>query len=768
MLNSLLLKCGGVRELSLSSNKISCAKCLPLSEIGAALVSLDLSNNLLEEIPICACGNLRSLNLSSNRIAFDGVIYISKLLLSCPLLTCLNLSHNAIESEGFDLIIYAISQTKNVWDLNLGFNEINAESILSLIVKQDRLRLQHLDISGNHITQDAVFNMLMLLKSIRLSALTLTHLTPIERVNLHADKISVNYQLEAKYLTELDLSHNQYICRTLFQIFNQRSNVRLRKLNLTGCYPLFDEDVGNLGQYIHGNDYLRELILSGVYIFRYLTPVSQPDALLAGPQAPRSAVNQWLQAFLDALSSQNAIAHLDLSDNEISDNCRVLFPALQSCPSLRRLNLSHNNLVERHRLCLTSLIQHTPNLTELDLSRNQIKLNLFLEDLNQEADKIYENQFHTQLEGSRIIRSKLTALNISDCGLNGEDINVLGKYLHYNNSLSSLNFSGHHTLLLHKKAHLTNDKYPIMQLTLEQQVFYSSNYFGELKNLQQSLVKISLKKCIFNRACAQNFLAGLNELGNLVYLKLQSIILNDRTYEGQFFEQVMIAANKLQSLEILLFKNIRPNTLFFNSLKAGLEQFLPSLKTLNFSDNTISRPQLLALGAGLAATRTLKNLYLNNIREEKVLCTPDLSDTAFETEIDTLLDFLEQNCSIRFLSIKNNSVNLSQLSKLTQANKQLQYIVLSNLRYSQEQQSSERPDLVEFASTLRYLDLSCCGPSCQQLILDLLVHFVQRPVFFESLNLKRVRLQDKGARAVAELIQSNKSLVELNLSGNEI
>ncbi|CAG0916955.1 unnamed protein product [Notodromas monacha] len=292
------------------------------------LKSIDLSHNLLEEVPsnllqAAAAGKvLRYLCLKNNRIFQLGP---QPHFQDLEKLVSLDLSHNVIRTVHPAALNIAGSHLQI---LDLSHNAISA---LPASLFQSALQLRVLDLSGNHITQLPV---------------TLFRTTLLEQLNLAGNNFrtvpSVALSNVQHTLTSLDLRKNQiqYVDQTSFA---NTTNLLSLLLGANNIRSLPEGVFSELGNKLLTLDLSHNSIHSAS-VSRAIQPLTR-------------------------------LRSLNLAYARITE-----FPSV--VPTITNLNLSHNDLTARSLQLLlykqsvngsASVLAQTPDLRVLDISYNQIE-----------------------------------------------------------------------------------------------------------------------------------------------------------------------------------------------------------------------------------------------------------------------------------------------------------------------------------------------------------------------------------------------------------
>lgn len=228
----------GLEEINLASNRIASINGFKFNQF-SSLISLDMSNNCIEDIPLVnfvGLSNLLRLNLQKNAIEHIP----SNALLALSSLEELNLAHNRIK----DISLASFVGSSRLTHLNLQNNFIEniPSNAFAVLWNMEELNLSHNRIqtigksarstnSSRLIMLDLSFNEITELKAWsfeNFNQLTLLNISHSQLVSIEPDTFS-----PMKMLTALDLSNNFLERIDFSRRFSQMEFLILNKNDLT-------------------------------------------------------------------------------------------------------------------------------------------------------------------------------------------------------------------------------------------------------------------------------------------------------------------------------------------------------------------------------------------------------------------------------------------------------------------------------------------------------------------------------------------------------
>ena len=387
------------------------------------LHQLDLNNCLIPQQmwaellqSISSCKQLIDLNLSWNDIGEAGR-YLAQSITSwgdIPPLHQLDLNNCLIPEQVWPELLQSISSCKQLIDLNLSWNHIGkagrylAQSITSW---GDHPPLKTLYLQGCYIQEQACAELLQSLSSCKhLTNMNLSfndigkagrHLTqsitswgdhpPLKKLDLYRCSIPEQVWAEllqalssCKQFTDLNLSDNvigeagRYLAQS---ITSWGDHPPLKTLYLQGCY-IQEQVWAELLQSLSSCKQLTDLDLSrrtigqaGRYLVRSITSWGDAPPLKKLDLSWCSIPEQVWPELLQSLSSCKQLTNLNLSENTIGEAGCYLAYCITSWgdnPALEELNLGYCSMPEQVCAELLQSLSSCKQLTDLDLSLNEI------------------------------------------------------------------------------------------------------------------------------------------------------------------------------------------------------------------------------------------------------------------------------------------------------------------------------------------------------------------------------------------------------------
>ena len=320
--------------------------------------------------------SLVELNLSSNGITAKGGKLIFGYLLNQQSIISLDLSsqeginRNRICAEGVRLIEEVLRTNYFIENLNLSSNSIKTEGFKYLINGlQDNIVLKYLNISNNEIDEKGIYYL---------------------KDNLNECKIEV-----------LDISSNPLGnegCITLGKCLGSEKLNEVAYVNLSDCSIRFN-GIREFFKYLRANKKINTLLLNKNNLFS----------------------KKWV--YLEDYFLNLNLKHLGLSSCSLNISVVDISRILQHHPTLKVLDLSHNQINDSSFIHFNSYPKENLSLVELDFSRNYIS--------DKSAKYFFENLVNNR---------SLQKLNFFDNQLQNESANAIIESLRINHFLTYVNF----------------------------------------------------------------------------------------------------------------------------------------------------------------------------------------------------------------------------------------------------------------------------------------------------------------------------------------
>ncbi|XP_035693581.1 malignant fibrous histiocytoma-amplified sequence 1 homolog [Branchiostoma floridae] len=282
-----------------------------------SLVFLDLSNNLLQEVPKCLkeLGNLSEVNLSHNKIGA-------------------NMSKRMISLQLAELFYLPCLSTLLLMNNNI-------KSLPVLEMARVSPSMEYIDISNNKLSN--VAEALLLLRSLK--ALLLSH-NKIKKLPVDLDLNDLS-----PTLCVVDLSHNKLedlplaLCflRSLKKLYLKQNNIRTISENVKSCKSLAILDVSH--------NWLREIPSHVISLPNLVEIRASHNHINSVSSLQKNEVNviemialaeNHFTHFPEALIQMDKIKKVDLTNNEI----KVIPQSIMGMPKDVKLNLQGNPIID--------------------------------------------------------------------------------------------------------------------------------------------------------------------------------------------------------------------------------------------------------------------------------------------------------------------------------------------------------------------------------------------------------------------------------------
>ncbi|XP_041960846.1 NACHT, LRR and PYD domains-containing protein 12-like isoform X22 [Alosa sapidissima] len=587
--------------------------------------------------------------------------------------------------------------------------------------------------------------------------------------------------LQSEYflLKELDLSSNPLKDSgvRLLSVGLKHANCRLETLRLVGC-GLTEESCEVLTSALQSeHSLLKELDLSsnplmdsGVRLLSVglkHTNCKMETLSLADCKITHNSC----EIVVSVLQSTNALIKLDLGENDLGDSGVKLLSKGLSSPDckLQTLRLADCKLTDKSYEMVASVLQSPNSLQELDLSDN---------DLGDSGAQLLS-------KGLSSSNCKIHTLRLTDCKLSEKSCGIVASVLQSPNSLIELDLNYNDlgdsgVQLLSKGLSSSHCKLQTLRLakcTLSEK---SCGIVATVLQSPNSLIELDLNYNDLRDSGVQLLSKGLSS----PHCKLQTL----RLAKCKLLEKSCgIVATVLQSPNSLIELDLSHNDLRDSGvqlLSKGLSSPHCKLQTLRLAECTLTEKSFVSVASVLQSSNSLIELDLshNDLRDSGVqLVSKGL--TSPHCKLQTLR-CAESNLTDKFCEImasvlqSPNSLLQLDLSDLGDSGVQLLSKGLSNhhcklhtLRLAECKLSEKSCGIVatvlQSPNSLIELDLS------HNDVGDTGVQLVSKGLSsprckLHTLRLSECTLSEKSCGIVATVLQSPNSLIELDLSHNDL
>ena len=640
--------------------------------------------------------NLRKLNIRNIKVTDQGAIDIAYILSNATKLKDLNVDNNVL------LMVSARLKCLSLTKLNLSFNAINDNTandiaiLLSQNTELNKLTINSCDLETKLATT--------IFKAMRnLMYLTTLNISNSNISGEAADDLGV-ILFQNISIQQLDLSYNYIHTTDAVKIFNKMDSIfHLSVLNISHN-NLSNDAANGLTEILSHNFELKELDLSynclraaGIAIIS--KGLNHLTRLIKLNISNNNVDSQAAHDIAVVLSYNNSLQELDLSCNNLGASGAVqIFLSMKSFTSLIKLNIGSIGMTDVAADNLVTILNNNVNLRELDLSHNNIHVNgavrifnnatiFSLKKLNisynnitdQAADDIASfisynselevlNLCHNNLNTSGTIKicktniSKLINLDISHNNITTDAADTIATFITHNNKIQLLDLS-------HNELGCTNMFNSIKTLSV---LKLSNCHFinkatrklatlllcnAELKEIDLSHNDLSTLDIIII------FTEGLKNISGLVAINISHNMITDEATENiatvlshnTKLKELDLSYNHLSALgAIKIFKEMKHisnlialyishNMITDEAANDTVEVLLHNtdLKELDLSHNNISAVGIIMICKGM---RNISNLKMLNISHNRI------SDEA----ADDIATVLSHNSNLQILDISSN------------------------------------------------------------------------------------------------------------------
>ncbi|XP_041960835.1 protein NLRC5-like isoform X11 [Alosa sapidissima] len=696
-----------LKELDLSSN--------PLKDSGVRLLSVGLkhANCRLETLRLVGCGLteescevltsalqsehslLKELDLSSNPLMDSGVRLLSVGLkhTNCKMET-LSLADCKITHNSCEIVVSVLQSTNALIKLDLGENDLGDSGVklLSKGLSSPDCKLQTLRLADCKLTDKSYEMVASVLQS-------------------------------PNSLQELDLSDND-LGDSGAQLLSKglsSSNCKIHTLRLTDC-KLSEKSCGIVASVLQSPNSLIELDLnyndlgdSGVQLLS--KGLSSSHCKLQTLRLAKCTLSEKSCGIVaTVLQSPNSLIELDLNYNDLRDSGVQLLSKGLSSPhcKLQTLRLAKCKLLEKSCGIVATVLQSPNSLIELDLSHNDLR----------------DSGVQLLSKGLSSPHCKLQTLRLAECTLTEKSFVSVASVLQSSNSLIELDLS--HNDLRDSGVQLVSKGL--------------TSPHCKLQTLRLAECKLSERSC------------GIVQSPNsLIKLDLSHNDLKDSGV--QFLSKGLFSPHcKLQTLRLR---------------KCGFsdEGYVCLALTLMLNPSCVKKLDVNNNHPGESAQKLLSSTLKDPHRKVEALRFAGCKLTFQSCEIVTLVLQSTNLAQLRHLDLSHNDLGdsgVQLLSKgLSSPHCKLQILRLRKCGFSDEGYVCLALTLMLNPTCVKELDVSNNYPGgSAQKLLSATLEDPHRKV--EALRLAECTLTEKSFVSVATVLQSPNVLIELDLSHNDL
>ena len=641
-----------LKLLSISNNQIP-------EEADEALASVIMNNTGLEELYLC--GN----DLS------EGFLIVAKALQHATLLRKLNLGNLYISKQASGELALAIKSNKQLKKLWLHNSNLKCSAIVILHPLSTISTLKYLNINDNNITEEAGEALASVilhntsLKQLHLSgnslgegmlivAKALQHISSLKSLDLGYNNISKEVSDELalaiaanEQLEEVRL-YNNNLDSSAIVIFHALSTISALKLINMENNQITKEAGEALASVVLHNMGLQELYLASNNLGEGLLDVARAlqhiTSLKMLSLSNNNISNEVSRELALAIKSNKHLEKLWFHNCSLKSSVIVILQSLSTISTLKYLNISGNNITEEAGEALASVILHNEGLEELHLSINSLDEGMLivakaLQHISslKSLDLGYSNiskEVSDELALAIAANEQLEEVRLYNNNLDSSAIVIF----HALSTISALKLINMENNQITKEAGEALASVVLHNMGL-QELYLASNNLGEgLLDVARALQHITSLKMLS---------LSNNNISNEVSRELALAIKSNKHLEKLWFHNcslkssVIVILQSLSTISTLKYLNINDNNiteeagealasvitnntgiealyLSNNKLGDGISevlkalQHITSLKSLNLSNNNLSKESCGHLAIAIKSNKHLEKLWLQN------------------------------------------------------------------------------------------------------------------------------------------------------------
>ena len=794
VLASMIMQNRGLEVFYLNNNNLS-AGTLKLAKAfqhisTLRMLSLDNSN-----IPKIACDDLalairsnkylEKLWLGNNNLEYSAIVILNSLT-TITTLTVLGLNNNQIPQEAGEALASVIMHNKRLEGLHLHSNNLGIGILKVAKALQHIITLKMLNLSNNNIPQEASEDLALAIKSnkqlevlwldnnnlqfsaniILNSLTTITTLTVLglnnNQISQETDEALASVIMHNTRLEELYLDSNNLGIGTVKVVkYLQHITTRLRVLSLdnNNIPPEASEE---LALAIKSNEQLKKLWLidnnlqfSANIILNSLATITTLTVLdLSNNQIPQEAG----EALASVIMHNTGLEELHFDSNNLDIGTVKVAQALQHITTLKILNMDKNNIPQGACNELALAIKSNKHLKEIRLNDNLLhsSSNIILNSLTTIATLtvlgLNNNQI-TQEAGEALASVIMHNTRLEELYLNSNNLGIgtvkVGKALQHITTLKMLDLSNNNNIpqeACNELALAIKSNKHLKKLWLHSNsLHYSANVILDSLTTITTLTVLNLEN---------------NQLTQQAGEILASVIMHNTGLEDLCLNNDHLGVGALKVSEAL--------------------QHITTLRILGLSNNEIPQEACDNLTLAIKSNKHLKqlwlndnnlyssaNIILNSLTTITTLTVLNLDNNQITQEAgETLASIIMYNTGLEMLCLNSNNLRLGilKVAKALQHITTLRALSLGNNNIPQEA-CGELALAIKSNKRLKWLWLNDNNLQNSSIcILKTLSSFSTLKV----LNMQGNEIGRKCGKVLESVINSNSSLTELYLNGNNL
>ena len=695
----------------------------------------------------------QELNLSNCKILLDQLLsYISSIIV----LNCLNLSNCHLR----------LKEIKQVFS----------------VLKQMRY-LQHIDLSGNDMTDDSVSNMEAMIvnnkqlqrlflpncilsqASLRIIIQAMHTASLLEYVDFSTNEVddglasdiaalfASNNQLKRLYFAKLTLQQSGF--QHLKNCLNKIEG--LKSFSITSC-NLQSDYAAELVAVVHRNTELKNLKLSNCKIhIDQLLSILSCNIELKWLTLSNCMKSKDIKQILGILKKMKYLQHIDLSGNDMTDDSVSDMEAMiVNNKQLQRLFLP-NCVLTRTSLRIIIQAMCTVSLLEyVDFSTNEVDDRLAsdiaaLFASNNQLNQLYFAKLTLQQSGFQHLKKHLVKIkgvkffSINGCNFQPKHANQLIAAIHEMSGLKYLNLSN-------CDLHLNEIKQVfsiLKQMRYLQHIDLSGNTTNDdsVSDMEAMIVnnkqlqKLCLPNCVLTQTSLKIIIQAMHTASLLEYVDFSTNEVDDGLASNI---AALVASNN--QLKRLYFAKLTLQQSGFQELKNCLNK-IKGLKSFSITSCNLQSDYAAELVTVVHQNSELKNLKLSNCK----------------IHIDQLLSILSCNIELKWLTLSNcmQSKDMKQILGILKKMRYLQHIDLSGNDMTDDSVSDMEAMIVNNKQLQRL-----CLPNCilSQASLRIIIRAMCTASFLKYVDFSTNEVDDGLASNIADLFAFNNQLKRLYLA----